>query len=39
MIYHNITPYHFFQKRYPLYKLCKKGLEYLPKLSNKLMEL
>ncbi len=33
--YHNITPPEFFKKGTPLYKLCKKGIEYLPKLSNK----
>jgi len=35
MIYHNITPPHFFKKNSLLYKLCKKGIEYLPSLSDK----
>ncbi len=35
MIYHNITPYYFFKKGTLLYKLCKEGVEYLPKLSKK----
>ncbi len=35
MIYHNITPYYFFKKNSLLYNLCKKGVEYLPKLSDK----
>ncbi len=35
MIYHNITPYHFFKKNTLLYNLCKRGVEYLPKLSSK----
>ena len=35
MIYHNITPYQFFKKGTILYKLCKKGIEYLPELSNR----
>ncbi len=35
MIYHNITPPEFFKKGTLLYKLCKKGIEYLPELSNR----
>jgi len=35
IIYHNITPYQFFKKGTLLYKLCKKGVEYLPELSKK----
>jgi glycosyltransferase involved in cell wall biosynthesis len=35
MIYHNITPYYFFEKKSPLYTLCKKGIEYLSALSKK----
>jgi len=35
MIYHNITPYQFFEKNSLLYTLCKRGVEYLPKLSQK----
>ena len=35
MVYHNITPYHFFKKGTVLYKLCKRGVEYLPELSTK----
>ncbi len=35
MIYHNITPYYFFEKNSLLYNLCKKGVEYLPSLSKK----
>ncbi len=35
MIYHNITPYHFFKRGTELYRLCKMGVEYLPQLSKK----
>ncbi len=35
MVYHNITPYHFFKKGTLTYKLCKEGVEYLPELSTK----
>jgi len=35
IIYHNITPYHFFEKNSILYRLCKKGIEYLPSLANR----
>ena len=35
MIYHNITPYTFFQEGTLLYEMCKKGIEYLPKLASK----
>lgn len=35
MIYHNITPYKFFEEGSILYKLCKQGKEYLPELQNR----
>jgi len=35
MIYHNITPPEFFEKDSFLYTMCKKGIEYLPKLADK----
>jgi len=35
MIYHNITPYEFFDKGSFLYNMCKKGKEYLPELASK----
>ena len=35
MIYHNITPYDFFQKDSYLYTMCKTGREYLPAIKNK----
>ncbi len=37
MIYHNITPYEFFQKESLLYNMCKKGIEYLPDLATKVV--
>lgn len=37
MIYHNITPYTFFQKGSHLYHLCKEGKEYLPSLASKVI--
>ncbi len=35
MIYHNITPYKFFQEGTYLYEMCKRGKEYLPDLASK----
>ena len=35
MIYHNITPYKFFEKGTNLYNMCKTGKEYLPELASK----
>lgn len=37
MIYHNITPYTFFEKGTQLYEMCKSGKEYLPELSSKVV--
>jgi len=34
MIYHNITPAHFFPKDSFLYQMCKRGREYLPEIKN-----
>ncbi len=36
IIYHNITPYHFFEKDSVLYNMCKIGKEYLPELGLKI---
>jgi len=35
IIYHNITPPHFFSRDSELHTLCKMGLEYLPELATK----
>ena len=34
MIYHNITPAHFFPKDSFLYQMCQRGREYLPEIKN-----
>lgn len=35
MIYHNITPYEFFEEGSILYIMCKRGKEYLPELVSR----
>jgi glycosyltransferase involved in cell wall biosynthesis len=35
LIYHNITPPHFFEDNSFLFQMCQKGLEYLPSLKSK----
>ena len=35
MVYHNITPYKFFEEGSTFYTMCKKGKEYLPELRSR----
>lgn len=37
MIYHNITPYEFFEPNSVIYHMCKNGKEYLPALSQEVI--